>query len=109
MQNDSKIENIDLIQFALKRPSIFSIQNVESFFVFFKGYSLGKSDSPVHDFFDSFDEFIHKKHPEKCLRNIDSERIIRLYSANDTHSLELLRSLIEEFIIESNIYQIKEF
>lgn len=109
MRNDSKIEDIDLIQFALKRPSIFSIQNVESFFVFFKGYSLGKSDSPVHDFFDSFDDFIHKKHPEKCFKNIDSGRIIRLYSADDSHSLKLLSSLIEEFIIESDIYEIKEY
>lgn len=109
MENNSKLENIDLIQFAAKRPAIFSIQNVESFFVFFRGYSLGKSDSPVHDFFDSFSDFIHKKHPEKCLRNIDSERIIRLYSANDSHSLERVRFLIEEFISESTIYQIKEY
>jgi len=49
-------------------------------------------------FFDSFSDFIHKKHPEKCLRNIDSERIIRFYSAADSHSLERMRFLIEEFI-----------
>jgi len=35
MQSDFKIENIDLIQLVAKRPAIFSIQNVESFFIFF--------------------------------------------------------------------------
>ena len=109
MQSDFKIENIDLIQLVAKRPAIFSIQNVESFFIFFKGYSIGKNDSIVVDFFDSFSDFIHKKHPDKCLENIDSERIIRLYSANDSHSLERVRFLIEEFINESTIYQIKEY
>ena len=109
MENNLKTENVDLIQFVLKRPSIFSISNVESFFIFFRGYSIGKSDSVVHDFFDSFSDFVHKKYPEECLRNIDSERIIRLYSANDSHSLERLRFLIEEFISESDVYEIKEY
>ncbi|MFC4476496.1 hypothetical protein [Flavobacterium chungangensis] len=109
MESDLKTENIELVQLVAKRPAMFSIQNVESFFVFFKGYSIGKSDSIVIDFFDSFGNFIHKKHPEKCLRNIDSERIIRLYSANDSHSLEYLRFLIEEFISESDVYEIKEY
>ncbi len=109
MKGDLKTQNIDLVQLVAKRPAMFSIQNVESFFVFFKGYSIGKSDSIVMDFFDSFGDFIHKKFPEKCLRNISSERIIRLYSANDSHSLELLKSLIEEFISESDVYEIKEY
>lgn len=109
MESYLKTENIDLIQLVAKRPAIFSIQNVESFFIFFKGYSIGKNDSVVIDFFTSFGDFIHKKHPEKCLRNIDSDRIIRLYSANDSHSLERVRFLIEEFINESDLYEIKEY
>ncbi|WP_409417377.1 hypothetical protein [Flavobacterium sp. PS2] len=98
MENNTILENIDLIQFVSKRPAMFSIDNVESFFIFFKGYSIGKSDSVVHDFFDSFRDFIHEKYAEDGLKDIDPERIIRLYSANDGHSLELLRILIEEFM-----------
>ncbi|MFB9077050.1 hypothetical protein ACFFLS_03590 [Flavobacterium procerum] len=104
IREDRKTENIDLIQLVAKRPAMFSIHNVESFFVFFKGYSIGKNDSIVTDFFTSFDNFIHKKHPEKCLKNIDTEKIIRLYSANDSHSLELLNLLIDEFINENDLY-----
>ncbi|MDA6070184.1 hypothetical protein NJT12_11200 [Flavobacterium sp. AC] len=109
MESNLKTENIDLVQLVAKRPAMFSIQNVESFFVFFKGYSIGKSDSIVIDFFESFSNFVHKKHPEKCLKNIDSDRIIRLYSSNDSHSLERVRFLIEEFISESDVYEIKEY
>lgn len=109
MENNLKTENIDLIQLVAKRPAIFSIQNVESFFVFFKGYSTAKDDSIVIDFFNSFSDFIHEKHPEKCLKNIEVDKVIRLYSANDSHSLKLLSIYIEEFIEESNVYEIKNF
>jgi hypothetical protein len=98
MENNTILENIDLIQYVSKRPAMFSIHNVESFFIFFRGYSIGKSDSIVYDFFESFGNFIHEKFAEDGLKNIDPERIIRLYSANDSYSLELLRNLIEEFI-----------
>lgn len=109
MEDNSIVENIDLIQYALKRPSIFSITNVESYFVFFKGYSIGKKDSVIFDFFESFAVFVYKKHSEECLRNIEVEKIIRLYSSNDSHSLKLLSIWVVEFVQESTLYNIREF
>ncbi len=93
----NKLENIDLLLYTLERPKLFSIHNVEGFFLFFSGYTIGKEDSQIHEFLSLFNTFIKKK-CSKTLKDIDSARIIRLYSADDSHSLELLKSWVEEFI-----------
>lgn len=98
MKSDLKTENIDLILYVLKRPSIFSIQRVEDFFIFFKGYDIGKDNSIVSDFLDSFNLFVKNNYAEKCIKGYDSDKIIRLHSSNDFHSLELLNLWINEFI-----------
>lgn len=96
--NDFKIENINLILYVLERPSLFSIQKVEDFYIFFKGYIIAKEDSIVRDFFDNFYFFVKSNYAEKCIKKYDCERIIRLYSSDDFHSLELLNLWIHEFI-----------
>ena len=98
MNNDSKTENIELILYSLKRPSLFSIQKVEDFFIFFNGYIIAKDDTIVSDFLDNFYLFVKNNYAEKCIKGYDSGKIIRLHSSNDFHSLELLRLWITEFM-----------
>lgn len=101
MDDDLKTEDIDLILYTLKRPTIFSIQKVEDFFLFFKGYIIGKDDAIVSDFLDNFNQFVKDNYAKKCIKQYGYERIIRLYSANDSNSLELLSLWINEFIRQS--------
>ena len=98
MGQDSKIENVDLILYSLRRPSLFSIQRVEDFYIFFKGYITAKEDLIVSDFLENFHQFVKNNFAEDCIKEYDCEKIIRLHSSNDSHSLELLNLWISEFI-----------
>jgi hypothetical protein len=98
MDNHLKTENIELILFTLKRPSLFSIQKVEDFFIFFNGYVIAKNDPVVSDFLDDFHQFVKNNYAERSIKGYDCKKIIRLHSANDLHSLELLSLWINEFI-----------
>ena len=98
MDNDLKTENIELILYSLKRPSLFAIQKVEDFFIFFNGYITAKDDSIVSDFLNNFHQFVKNNCAEKSIKNFDCQKVIRLYSANDLHSLELLSTWINEFM-----------
>ena len=98
MSDVSKIENIALILYSLKRPTLFSIQKVEDFYIFFNGYIAAKDDLIVADFLNNFSDFEKDKYSEHDLKNYDCHKIIRLHSANDSHSLELLNLWVSEFI-----------
>ncbi|WP_281233461.1 hypothetical protein [Flavobacterium gelatinilyticum] len=98
MNQDLKVENIDLIVKVLERPSIFSVQKVEDFFLFFNGYKIARNDSVVSDFLDDFQTYIQNAHENESLKDYSSEKIIRICSANDLHSLQLLKSWINDFI-----------
>lgn len=97
MANDLKIENIELILYSLKRPSLFSIQKVEDFFIFFNGYVIAREDTITSDFLDKFYDYVKNNYCENCIKSYSCEKIIRLHSANDSHSLELLSFWINEF------------
>lgn len=102
MSDKQEMENIELILYSLKRPSFFSIQKVEDFYLFFNGYCAGKNDSVLRDFLDNFHEYVKNNYAKECIKEYDCQKIVRLHSANDYNSLQLLNVWINEFIRESD-------
>ncbi len=92
-----KLEDLNLLHYVLKRPAMFSIHNIELFYVFFTGYLLGRDENILRDYLNNFNDFIINKFSKKHFEEFNYDRIIRLYSNDDAHSIELLKQLISEF------------
>lgn len=97
MGESIKIEDIKLLHYVLKRPKMFSIYSIELFYMFFSGYLIGKEQNDLKNYLDDFSQFVKNKYSSDFFEQFTYDRIIRLYSVDDSHSLILLKELIEEF------------
>ena len=97
MDKTSKLQDLDLLHYILKRPAMFSIFNIELFYVFFQGYLFGREETVLRDYFEYFNDYVKDKFSREYFDEFNYDRIIRLHSMNDSHSLELLNELTKEF------------
>lgn len=97
MDKTSKLQDLDLLHYILKRPAMFSIFNIELFYVFFQGYLFGREEKVLRDYFEYFNDYVKDKFSREYFDEFNYDRIIRLHSMNDSNSLELLNELTIEF------------
>lgn len=85
-----------LLQVAT-RPAMYEINNVEELNIFVNGYSIGAQQDFAR--LEEFDAFVNKKHGFSG-EHFRWNRLVRLRSGGDFHSLELFRFWFEEFLEE---------
>jgi len=82
----------------MKRPAMYSVQNVEDLYLLSFGYLCGRNDLYLSDFMSDFRDFVNEECKVGKNKNHHWPRLIRFCSPNDAHSLERFRTLFDRFI-----------
>jgi hypothetical protein len=88
-----------LIKSIITKPGMFGIHNVEDYYKFILGYTLGANCTEVGEFMRGFDFFVQEKNKELKHFGYQWYVIIRLHSGiNDSHSVSLFISYMQEYM-----------
>lgn len=88
-----------MLEYVLRRRSMFNIESVNDLFVFYTGYRFClityNIKDPEFELFEKFNDFVRTR------LNVSSQQhwgnIIRFYSGSNTDSLDLFKSLLNDF------------
>ncbi len=88
----------------LSKPALFNIERIEDIFLVLIGYNQGLIDSQNiligkdKEFWEGFNSFVNTKMaPHEKIKS-NWPRLIRFYSSNNQHSIELFEKLFKEFM-----------
>ncbi|MEC3906136.1 hypothetical protein VOI54_03845 [Tamlana sp. 2201CG12-4] len=95
MKNIKK-EDLEAISIIINKPGMFAINKVEDFYFFFLGYTF-KDEHLSGIMNQEFSKYVKEKLKFKD-DNAKWYRIIRYYSTNDVHSVELFLNLFSNFL-----------
>lgn len=84
------------IKLLATKSGMFTINRIEDLYLMLNGYLIASNNRSYDDFILSFNDFVLKKY--KIEEDVHWCRLIRFYSGSDSHSLELFRSLFDEFL-----------
>jgi len=102
MEDHSINKLTDLIVAIIKRPAMYQVSNVEDIYLIVFGYSwaIPSIEPDIFDtFLQGFKNFVNEYFAEdfSSKKDYDWSRLIRFYSAGDSHSIELFGKLFEQF------------
>ncbi len=98
---NSKDQIIDLIRMVLKRPAMFQVNRVEDLWLILFGYQHAltfESNVEINELLVDFTKFINLCFESTTEYNWD--KLIRLHSGSDSHSIQLFEQLFEQFLLE---------
>ncbi len=96
---------LDLMTSVTTRPGMYRINNVEELYLFISGYRYGMYNTdekdPVNNLLDDFS--IHMNNYFDLTSDDNRypwDKLIKFYSGNDRHSLELFSTCFNEFLAQ---------
>ncbi len=99
MKEDNTSRFIDLMSHVTERPAMYQVNRVEDIYLMTLGYKLALTGDEVEvfsDFLVSFGVFVNERFDSK--EDVDWVRLIRFYSASDSHSINLFNKIFLDFL-----------
>ena len=88
----------DFIKVITERPAMYGVNRIEDLYLIIRGFLYAHTKTDLEDLMYNFRIFVNEKWD--CKEDAEWCRLIRFYSGSDQHSLELFKSLWEEFVRE---------
>lgn len=92
---------IDFVNMILKRPAMYQVNKVEDLWLVMFGYQCSLSEGAnknIGDMLLDFRKFVNKDFDSK--EDFSWDKLVRLYSGSDSHSLELFNQVFSQFILQ---------
>lgn len=91
-------KEIIFLKHVIEKSGVYLVSDIIDFYLFFLGYSIGKSEKSdeLNIFFDEFTTFLQKKFETR--EKLQWFKLIQMRSSTKYHSLELLRTVFNEFL-----------
>lgn len=105
-EKQNKTSTQDFLLFLtslMNRPGMYLVNNVEELSLVILGYLAGRKDTDCINLMSKFRDFVNKESKIDKKNDRDWPRIVRFYSASDSHSLVLFRTLFDKFVASEKI------